>query len=164
MELVTPGVGLLFWMVVSFTIVFLILKKFAFKPIVNALKDREETIEKALNAADTARKEVEGLKANNDKIIAEARKEKDVILKEARELKEKILIEAKTQANAEAQKSIESARQVIENEKLAAVSEIKKQMTELSISIAEKVIRQELKDKKEQEALVDNLLKDVKLK
>lgn len=163
MELVTPGIGLLFWMAISFTIVFLILKKFAWKPIINALKDREDSIAEALNSAQKARKDVEGLKADNEKIIAEARREKDLILKEARDIKEKIVAEAKAQANAEAQKSIETARMVIQNEKIAAINEIKQQVAELSVSIAEKVLQKELKDKKEQEALVDNLLKDVKL-
>ncbi|HBL74896.1 MAG: ATP synthase F0 subunit B [Bacteroidetes bacterium GWF2_42_66] len=163
MELVTPGIGLLFWMAISFTIVFLILKKFAWKPIINALKDREDSITEALNSAQKARKDVEGLKADNEKIIAEARREKDLILKEARDIKEKIVAEAKTQANAETQKSIETARLIIQNEKTAAINEIKQQVAELSVSIAEKVLQKELKDKKEQEALVDNLLKDVKL-
>ncbi len=163
MELVTPGIGLLFWMAVSFTIVFLILKKFAWKPILNALKDRENSISDALNAADKARKEVAGMKADNEKILAEARREKDLILKEARNIKEKIVAEAKTQAHAEAQKSIEAARLVIQNEKTAAINEIKQQVAELSVSIAEKVLQKELKDKKEQEVLVDNLLKDLKL-
>jgi F-type H+-transporting ATPase subunit b len=163
MELVTPGIGLLFWMALSFTIVFIILKKFAWKPIMNALKDRETSIAEALNAADKARKDVEGLKADNEKIIAEARKEKDLILKEARDIKEKIVAEAKTQASTEAQKSIKNARIIIQNEKTAAINEIKQQVAELSVSIAEKIIQKELKDKKEQEALIDNLLKEVKL-
>lgn len=163
MELVTPGIGLLFWMAISFTIVFLILKKFAWKPIMNALKDRENSIAEALSSADKARKDVEGLKANNEKIIAEARKEKDQILKEARDIKEKIISEAKELANTEAQKSIETARLLIQNEKNAAINEIRQQVAELSVSIAEKIIQKELKDKKEQETLVDNLLKDVKL-
>ena len=163
MELVTPGIGLLFWMALSFTIVFLILRKFAWKPIMNALKDRETSIADALNAADKARKDVEGLKADNDKIIAEARREKDQILKEARDIKEKIIAEARELANAEARKSIENARLLIQNEKTAAISEIKQQVAELSVAVAEKVLRNELKDRKEQEALVDNLLKEVKL-
>jgi F-type H+-transporting ATPase subunit b len=163
MELVTPGMGLLFWMAISFTIVFIILKKFAWKPIINALKDREESIAEALDAANQARKDVEGLKADNDKIIAEAKREKDLILKEARDIKEKMMAEAKAQARDEARKSIETARMVIQNEKNAAISEIKQQVAELSVSIAEKVLQKELRDKKEQEALVDDLLKDVKL-
>lgn len=163
MELVLPGIGLLFWMALSFTIVFIILKKFAWKPIMNALKDREKSIDDALSAADKARKDVQGLKADNEKIIAEARKEKELILKEAKEIKDKIVAEAKEQANTEARKSIEQARQLIENEKNAAINDIKQQVAELSVSIAEKVIQHELKNKNEQEALVDKLLKDVKL-
>lgn len=163
MELVTPGIGLLFWMALSFSIVFFILKKYAWKPIINALKDREESIAEALDAANQARKEVEALKADNERVIAEARKEKELILKEARDIRIKMVAEAREQANAEARKSIEDARMVIRNEKVAAIDEIKQQVAELSINIAEKVLQKELKDKKEQEALVDSLVKDMNL-
>lgn len=163
MGLVTPNPGTIFWMLIIFGIVLFILRKFAWKPILNALKDREESISNALNSADQARKEVEGLKAGNEKIIAEARKEKDVILKEAKEIKEKIIAEAKDKANAEAQKSIELARQQIQSEKTAAINDIKKQVAELSVMIAEKVIKKELGNKGEQEKMVDGLVDDIKL-
>ncbi len=163
MGLVTPNPGTIFWMVIIFGIVLFILGKFAWKPILNALKDREESIAKALNSADLARKEVEGLKADNEKIIAEARKEKDIILKEAKEIKEKIIVEAKEKASAETQKSIEQARQQIQSEKTAAINDIKKQVAELSVIIAEKVIKKELGNKGEQEKMVDGLIDDIKL-
>lgn len=163
MGLVTPNPGTLFWMVLIFGIVFLILRKFAWKPILNALKDRENTITNALNSAEEARKEVEGLKADNEKIIASAKREKDLILKEARELKDKIIAEAKTRAVAEAQKSIDQAKEQIQAEKVAAITDIKNQVANLSVMIAEKILQNELKDKAEQEKVVNNLLKEIKL-
>ncbi|HKI88806.1 MAG TPA: F0F1 ATP synthase subunit B [Draconibacterium sp.] len=163
MGLVTPNPGTLFWMVIIFGIVLFVLRKFAWTPILNALKDREESIANALNSADQARKEVEGLKADNEKIIAEARREKDHILREAKEIKEKIIAEAKEKANAEVQKSIELGRQQIQSEKTAAINDIKKQVAELSVMIAEKVIKKELANKGEQEKMVDGLVDDIKL-
>lgn len=163
MGLVTPNPGTIFWMLIIFGIVLFILRKFAWKPILNALKDREESIANALNSAEDARKEVEGLKADNEKIIAEARREKDIILKEAKEIKEKIVAEAKEKAVLETQKSIEHARQQIQSEKTAAINDIKKQVAELSVMIAEKVIKKELANKGEQDKMVDGLVDDIKL-
>lgn len=164
MGFVTPDYGTIFWMLIIFGIILVILKKFAWGPILKALKDREKSIADALNSAEKARKEVAGLKASNDHIIAEARREKDLILKEAREIKDKIVAEAKIQANAETQKGIENARQQIIAEKTAAINEIKEQVAELSVLIAEKVIRKQLENPKDQEMLVKDLLKDLKLK
>ncbi len=163
MGLVMPNPGTIFWMLIIFGIVLFILKKFAWKPILNALKDREESIATALNSAEEAKKEVEGLKADNEKVIAEARREKDAILKEARELKTKIVAEAKEKAGQEAQKTIAQARQQIDAEKTAAINDIKKQVAELSLMIAEKVIRKELSDKGEQGKMIDDLIDDIKL-
>jgi len=164
MGFVTPDYGTIFWMLIIFGIVLWIMKKFAWAPILKALKDREKSISEALNSADKARKEVAGLKASNDQIIAEARREKEIILKEAREIKDKIIAEAKFQANAETQKGIENARQQILAEKTAAINDIKEQVAELSVMIAEKVIRKQLDNPKEQEILVKDLLNDLKLK
>ena len=163
MGLVMPNPGTIFWMLIIFAIVLFVLRKFAWIPILNALSEREESIATALNSAEAARKEVEGLKADNDKIIAEARKEKDIILKEARDIKDKIVAEAKEKASLEGQKSIAQARQQIEAEKTAAISEIKKQVAELSVSIAEKVIKKELSNSGEQEKMVNGLIDDIKL-
>ena len=163
MRLLDVNPGTIFWMLIIFGIVLFILKKFAWKPILNALKEREESIASALNKADEAKKEVADLKAGNEKIIAEARREKEAILKEAKELKDKIVAEAKDKAIAEAQKTVEQARQQIEAEKTTAISDMKKQMASLSIEIAEKVIRQELSNKAEQEKMVDGLIDDIKL-
>jgi F-type H+-transporting ATPase subunit b len=164
MGFVTPDYGTIFWMVIIFGIVLFILKKFAWGPILKALNEREKSIADALNSAEKARKDVAGLKASNDQIITEARKEKDLILKEARDIKDKIVADAKNQANAEAQKSIEYARQQINAEKTAAINDIKKQVAELSVMIAEKVIKKQLENPKNQEVLIEDLLKDLKLK
>ena len=164
MGFVTPDYGTIIWMVIIFGIALYVLKKFAWKPILHALKERENSIADALASADGARKEMEKLKAGNEKIMAEARKAKEVVLNEAREIKDKILAEAKAQASREGQKMIESARVQINAEKDAAISEMKKQIAELSVAVAEKIIQKELKDRADQEMLVNNLLKGIKLK
>jgi len=164
MGFVTPDYGTIFWMLIIFGIVLFILKKFAWVPILKALKDREKSISDALNTAEKARKEVAGLKASNDQIIAEARREKDIILKEARDIKDKIVAGAKIQANAETLKSIENAKQQIVAEKSAAINEIKQQVAGLSVTIAEIIIRKQLENPEDQERLVEDLLKDLKLK
>ncbi len=163
MGLVTPNPGTLFWMLIIFSITLFILRKFAWKPILNALRDRQESISNALNSAEQARKEMETLKADNEKIIAEARKERDIILKEAREIKEKIVAEAKEKAMIEAQKNLELARQQIQNEKIAAINDIKEQVAALSVMIAEKVLKRELGSPADQEKIVDGLIDDIKL-
>lgn len=163
MELVMPNPGTIFWMLIIFGIVLFVLKKFAWKPILNMLKEREESIAAALNSAEEAKREVAGMKADNEKIIAEARREKENMLKEGKELKEKIIAEAKDKAALEAQKIINHSRQQIQNEKTAAINEIKKQVAELSVLIAEKVIKKQLGNKGEQEKMVDGLIDDIKL-
>jgi F-type H+-transporting ATPase subunit b len=164
MGFITPDYGTLFWMLIVFGIVLFILKKFAWKPILSALKDRENSIANALSSADKAREEVKDLKADHEKIIAEAKREKGAILKEAKEVKDKLLVEAKEQAASDGQKIIEAARQQIEIEKNAAISEMKKQIVNLSVLVAEKIIQKELKNKDTQEGMVEDLLKDLKLK
>ena len=163
MELITPGIGLLFWMLVMFGIVLWILKKFAWKPIMNALKDREMSIQEALMSADSARKEMEKLQADNEKIMAEARAERDAIVRDARQVKDNIINEAKEQAADEARKIIQSARKEIENEKAAAISEIKNKVAELSIDIAEKILREQLADSAKQKEMIEKLMKEIKL-
>src|SRR4051812_22042945 len=163
MELVKPAIGLVFWMLLGFGIIFLILKKFAFPAILKALKDREESIQNALDSAKRAKEEVQSLKAENERILQEARNERDVMLKEARETKDMIVNEARTKAQSEADRMITIARETIQNEKLAAIAELKNQVATLSIEIAEKMIRQQLSNDDKQKALVNDLLKDVKL-
>lgn len=163
MGLVTPNPGTIFWMLIIFGIVLYILRKFAWKPILNALKDREESIASALNSAEEAKREVADLRADNDKIIAEARQEKNIILREAKEMKDKIIAEAKEKTMQETARSIELAQRQIQSEKDAAINDLKKQVAELSVMIAEKVLKKELTNKTEQEKMVDGLVDDIKL-
>ncbi len=163
MELVTPGIGLLFWMLLMFGIVLWVLKKFAWKPILNALKNREYSINEALMRAETARQEMKSLKADNDKIVAEARAERVQILKDAKDVKEEIIVLAKEQATEEGKKMVKEAKEDIKNEKDSAIEEIRKQVTELSIDIAEKILREKLADKGTQKELIDKWMKDIKL-
>ncbi len=163
MELVMPNAGTIFWMIIVFGVVAYILKKFAWKPILNALHEREESIESAMNAAREARKEMEKLKAGNEELLAEARKEKELIMREAMALKDNILAEAKEKAAVETQRSLENALSQIENEKARAINEMKRQMTELSFMIAEKVIRKEMSGSKPHQEMVEKLIDEMKL-
>ena len=163
MDLVTPGFGLIFWTSVVFIILLVLLKKMAWTPILNNVDARNKSIEEALEAAKNARDEMSNLKADNDRILKEARAERDEMLKEARELKANIISEAKNEAKNEADKMIASAKVVIENEKAGAISELKNTVGSLSVDIAEKVLRAELKDGDKQNAFIADMLKDIKL-
>jgi len=163
MELVTPEAGTIFWMVIVFGLVVFILGKFAWKPILNALNEREQYIGNALAAAEDARKEVEKLKAGNEEIIAEGMKAKEVIMRETIELKDNIIAEAKEKAASETLNTIENARRQIENEKAKAINEMKKYMAEISMMVAEQVIRKEMAGDKQQEELIEKMLDDIKL-
>lgn len=163
MELITPGTGLLFWMVLSFGIVLILLKKLAWKPILGALREREDTIEGALLSARKTREEMGRMKADQEEIIRKARAERDILLKEARDLKEKAIAEAREKAGQETQKMIEAARLSIENEKALAIDEIRQQITILSLDMAEKILRQKLSDRKEQARLINDMLGEVKM-
>jgi len=163
MELVTPGIGLLFWMLIMFSAVLFILGKFAWKPILQILKERETTIEEALNSAKKAKEEMTKLQEDNRKIITEAKLERDVIIKEAREIKDKMIAEAKKQAATEAEKLVAAARESIQNEKAAALNEIKTTVVTLSVEIAEKILKTELEKTGKHEELVDNMLKTIHL-
>lgn len=162
-SLITPGIGLIFWTSVVFIILLVLLGKFAWKPILNAIKTREEGIEKALASAESALKDMRELKSNNEKILNEAKAERDVMLKEARETKDAIVAEAKDKASKEAERILASAREQIIAEKNAAVAELKSQVAGLSIEIAEKILRSELSSDDKQKTLVNNLMKDVNL-
>ena len=141
MDLVTPDIGLVFWTTLVFLIVLVILRRMAWKPILNAVNEREESIENALAAAEKAKEEVANLKADNERILQEARVERDSILKEAREMKDAIVAEAKEKATAEGEKMIASAQEAIDNQKQAALTELKNQVADLSIEIAERILR-----------------------
>ena len=158
MGIIEPGIGLLFWMTLTFGILLFILAKFAWKPIVNAVNDREASIVDALNQAKLAKKEMEDLKSDNERIIREAKIERDSILKEAREIKERIVGEAKDVAKAEGDKMIEAAKQTIQTEKNAAMSEIRTQIGALSVNIAESILQKNLEKTEAQDELVQNYL------
>ncbi|TKC00232.1 F0F1 ATP synthase subunit B [Pedobacter cryophilus] len=163
MDLVTPSIGLVFWTLVSFLILLVLLKKLAWKPMLGAIHERERSIEDALNKAELAREEMSRLSNENEILMKQARIERDEILKEAKELKDQILVEAKNQAQIEGAKLIEKAKIEINNQKVAALDEVKNQVASLSIEIAEKVLRKQFDDQKTQNTLVSDLLKDVKL-
>ncbi|SFG73375.1 F0F1 ATP synthase subunit B [Pontibacter chinhatensis] len=163
MELVTPGIGLIFWQTVVFLLVLFLLGKFAWKPIMNALQERESSIENALSAAEKAKLEMQALKADNEKLLAEARLERDKILKEATDAANSIVETAKQKANEEGARMIEQARESIENEKRAAITEVKNMAASLSLEIAEQILRKELSDKNAQQALAQEYIREVTL-
>ena|SRR5258708_7205323 len=161
--LVQPEYGLMFWMLLTFLIILFLLKKYAWKPILEMIRSREEGIEKAIQSAEQARLEMKDLKTSNEKILAEARHEKDNMMKEAREIKESIIAEAKIKAKSEADRLITHARETINTEKLAAIAELKAQVATLSIDIAEKILKQHLSSDDKQKTLINNLVKEVTL-
>lgn len=163
MDLITPGLGLVFWSIITFLILLLVLKKFAWKPILSAVDERENGIKNALEAADMARREMENLKADNERILNEARAERETMMKEARDIKNKMVSDAKEEAQQQATKMIAQAQEAIENEKRSAMAELKNHVASLSIEIAEKVVRQELGNKDRQLELVESMLSDAKL-
>jgi len=163
MQLINPGFGLIFWMTLAFLIVLFVLTKYAWKPILASLKEREDSIEDALQAAEEAKKEMAALKAKNEELLKQAREERDAMLNDARKIKEQIIGEAREKANKEASIIVEDAREQINSEKLAALVELKNLIATYSIEIAEKVLKQELSDSKKQQAYVDKLLKEIQL-
>jgi F-type H+-transporting ATPase subunit b len=163
MELITPELGLIFWTGISFLILLFILRKFAWKPILNSVNERESSIRNSLAAAEAAKQEMENLNADSERLLQEARAERELMMKEAREIKTKMITDAKDEAKAEADKMIIHAQAAIESEKKAAVAEIKTTVAELSVQIAEKVVKAELSNKDKQLALVDQMLNDATL-
>ncbi|MCD4772526.1 MAG: F0F1 ATP synthase subunit B [Bacteroidales bacterium] len=161
MELVQPGIGLIIWMTLSFAIVLWVLSKFAWKPIMKALHERETSIDKALNAANNAKEEMKELKFSNEQLLKEAKEERDAILRAGRKVKDSIIKEAKIKANEEADRIVESAKERIENEKMAATTNLKNQLASLSIEIAEKILKKELSDDNKQKEFVNDLIKDI---
>jgi len=163
MELVKVDIGLLFWMTLSFGTVLFILAKFAWKPIMKGIHDREESIDKALHAAEDAKKEMLKLKAGNEELLNQAKEERDALLRDARKLKDSIIDEARVKANEEAQRIIENARESIQYEKLAVINDLKNQVASISIEIAEKILQKELANKEEQQQLTRKLVEEVKI-
>ena len=163
MQLLTPDLGLFFWNLLAFAIVFFILKKFAWKPILKSLKERETGIADSLAMAEKVRGEMAELKSENEALLAQAREERSLMLKEARDAKDKIINEAREKAKADANKIILDAQASIETQKMAALTEVKNQLGNMVIEVSEKILRRELSNKSEQEAFINQLSKEVKL-
>ena len=162
MNLTAPE-SLIFWTTAIFVIFFLLLRKFAWKPILGAVKGREESINNALASAESARREMQNLTADNERILQEARLERDNMLKEAREMKDKMVADSKKEAQIQGERMIAQAKIAIEAEKNAAMAELKSQVSSLSLSIAEKLLTDQLSNKEAQTKLIENMLGDVKL-
>lgn len=155
--------GLFFWQAIILIVLIVLLVKFAWKPIMTSITEREAGIAAAIAAAEAARKEMQNLQADNERILQEARAERDTMMKEAREIKEKMIADAKTEAQVQGEKMIEQAKASIESEKNAAMAELKEQVSVLSVEIAEKLLKNQLSDPAAQTILVEKMLDDVKL-
>lgn len=161
--LVTPGVGLIFWTAVVFICLLLVLSKLAWKPIVKALAERENSIQEALDAADRAREEMKKLEANNQKAAEEARLERDKMLQEAKKISEKTIQDAQDKANTEYAKIVESAKAEIERQKEAALADVRNQVAEFSLTIAEKLVRKDYSTDESQKQLIQNYLQEMNI-
>ena len=159
MELVTPEIGLIFWTTIVFLLLLVVLKKYAWKPILTAVDERNKSIEDALKAADKAKKEMLDLNTDNERILMEAKIERYTLLKEGREIKDNIIVEAKDKAKIEADKILTTTKEQINNEKMKAITELKNQVAEISIDIAEKILKSELSDKNKQKELIAEVSK-----
>jgi F-type H+-transporting ATPase subunit b len=162
MDLLIPEVGTIFWAFIGFSLVFFILAKFAWKPLLNGLKERDNSIAQALLAAETAKKDVSQLHHENEKLLAEAKSERDKIIQEARAFKDMVMNDARELAKKESVKMIQEAREAIRNERAAAIQEIKNQVSELSVAISEKILGKELSDPGKQLELIEKTLIDLK--
>jgi len=163
MQLLTPGLGLIFWTALIFLVVLFILKKYAWKPILQALDDRENTIDNALKTAERTKEEMANLKSEHEALLQQAKQERMVILKEAKDVKDQIIGEARVKAKEEAAKIMEEARNDIENRKMEAITAVKNAVGNMVVGIAEKVLLRELKEKKSQEEYINELISQTKL-
>jgi len=163
MDLITPGIGMIFWSTLFFLVLLFILGKFAWPAILTAVKARNESIRHALEAADRAKEEMAKLQADNEKILAEAKSERDMLMKEAKEMKDKLIADAKEKASEEANKLVKNAREAIQREKAGALNDMKEQMASLSVDIAEQILRMKLEESKAQKELVDRLINEADL-
>lgn len=163
MGLLTPGLGLLVWMLITFSVLFFVLWKFGWPVMIKMMKDREENIKQSLEAADRAKIEMQQLQCNNELLLKQAQEERDEMLKETKALKEKMLEEAKLNAQQEAQRIIMDAREAINFEKLHAMTELKNQIANLSIEIAEDLLKHELSDKQKSNEIIENRISEIKL-
>lgn len=163
MQLLTPSFGLLVWTLLAFLIVFFVLRKYAWGPILNSLGERERGIANSLETAKRVQLEMVQLKADNEALMAQAREERSALLKEGRDIKDRIIAESKEQAKIEANKIIAEAQQAIEAQKMAALTDVKNQVGKLVVEVTEKVLRRELSNPAAQEAHIKDLVDDVKL-
>ncbi len=163
MELLLPPLGLIFWTLVAFLVVLFLLKKFAWKPIIKGLNDREANIADSIATAEKVKLEMAQLKSENEELLAVAREERAAMLKEAKEIRDKMINEAKDEAKAQAAKIISEAQASITNQKMAAMTDIKNQVGKLVIEVSEKVLRRELSNKADQENFIRGLADDIKL-
>jgi len=163
MDLVTPGIGLIFWTTLFFLILLFILGKFAWPAILTAIRARNESIRQALDSAEKAKEEMAKLQADNKKILSEAKAERDAMMKEAKQLKDILIADAKEQASEEARKLVANARESIQAEKKAAINDLKVQVANLSLDIAEKILKKELEDSKAQKELINTMINEADL-
>lgn len=163
MELLTPGTGLIIWQTFVFLLLVLLLARFAWKPILSSLKEREQSIQSALDTAEKARAEMTRLQADNEKLLKEAREERDKLLKEAREAANRMKEEAQQDAKKAADKIIDDARAAIQIEKQAAMKDVRTQVAMFSLQVAERLMKKNLSSDKAQKELVDDFIKDLKL-
>lgn len=163
MDLLTPGTGLIIWQLIIFLLLFFLLAKLAWKPILGALKEREQSIQQALDSAEKAKLEMASLKSDNEKLLKEAREERDKILRDARDAANRLHDQAQADAKKNADKIIEDAKAIINTEKQAALRDVKAQVAMFSLDIAERLIKKNLKDDKAQKELVENFIKDLKI-
>jgi F-type H+-transporting ATPase subunit b len=163
MDLLLPGFGLIVWTLLAFVIVFLILKKYAWKPILKSLKERETSISDSLATAERVRQEMTQLQSENEALLAKAHEERGLLLKEARETRDRIVNEAKEQAKTEANRIVAEAQQAIQQQKMAAITDVKNQIGQLVIEVSEKVLRRELSNKTAQETYIKELANEIKL-
>jgi len=163
MELLLPKLGLIFWTLVAFGIVFFILAKYAWKPILKSLDEREKNISDSILSAENVRKEMEAMKSENEALLAKAREERSLMMREAKETRDKIIQEAKEQARKETNKIVADAQSVINQQKMAAITDLKNQVGNLVLEVSEKVLRRELNNKEDQEKYIQQLTKNVEL-
>jgi F-type H+-transporting ATPase subunit b len=163
MELLTPGTGLILWQLIVFVLLFVLLSKLAWKPIISSLKEREASIQNALDTAEKARAEMSQLKSENEKLLKEAREERDRMLKEAREAGNRMKEEAQAEAKRQADKIVAEARAAINVEKAAAMKDVRTQVAMFSLEVAERLMKQKLSDDKSQKQLVESYIQDLKI-
>ena len=161
--LLNTALGSVFWSTISFLVVLVLMRRMAWGPILQGLKEREEEIDGALNKAKEARAEIENLQADNERLLQDARAERDGMMRDARDMSDKLISDAKSTAKSEGERMIDQAKQAIDGERAAAVADLKAEVAKLSLEIAEKLVRQELKDDAAQQELIGRMITDSKL-